>query len=697
MEDIKRIYKRFELGNMAAVYLIDREKHVELMLYPLDMEDKIQWNKKGQIDSLVQVMFDGDAVSSGFSAGHTFRNSSSTTDFRLVNNYMEESGNHVTITTSLKNQTGQLVSHILTYFYHENGFRIKSIIENEGSESVSVQMLSSFSIGRLTPFEEGEAPGQLKYYRFRSAWSAEGRMESGLIEDLQLEPSWSKHGVSVEKYGQTGSMPVRKFHPFAAIEDTANHVVWAAALACGCSWQMELYRRDENLCISGGLADYDFGHWMKTLDRGTCFESPEAFVTVVHDTFDAACNNLVSMQKEAEIFRESGKKLPVVFNEFCTTWGKPSEQLIGEIVGKLTNRDFDYFVIDAGWYADENDGWENNMGDWNVSSELFPNGMEKAVEIIKSAGLKPGIWFETEVVGKFANALQQEEHLLKKNGKLIRSGDRYFWDMRDPWVHDYLSEKMIHFLSHYGFEYVKIDYNESIGIGCDGASSLGQGLYENTLAVLDFYNEIHRKIPGIVIELCSSGGHRLEPSFLDATDMASFSDAHEQPEIPVIAANLHRIFRPEKSQIWSVIRKEDSLQRICYSITNTFLGVLCISGDVTELSPYQWQLVEKGISFYRKLDRITKNGITYHYGTIQQSYRSLRGWQGIVRENAKTREACIILHGFEENQDIEIPIEHDYKVISIYEAVKHKYCIGEGKIRANLRYAYDAMAILVKW
>lgn len=457
---------------------------------------------------------------------------------------------------------------------------------------------------------------------------------------------------------------------------------------------MELYRRDENLCISGGLADFDFGHWSKCIKPGESFESPEAVVTAVRGTLEEACENLVEAQERTEYFTGLGKKLPVVFNEFCTTWGNPSEQNIEQIAQKLKNKDFDYFVIDAGWYADENGGWENNMGDWNISAKLFPSGLEKTVETIKAAGMKPGIWFELEVVGKDARALTQQTHLLTKHGKVIQSGERFFWNMRDSWVKEYLSEKVIDFLSKYGFEYVKIDYNESIGIGCDCADSLGQGLYENIAAVQDFYRAIHKAIPGIVIELCSSGGHRLEPSFLDITDMASFSDAHEQLEIPVIAANVHRVMRPEKSQIWSVIRKEDSLKRICYSMSAAFLGVLCVSGDVTELSDAQWSMVQEGISFYRRLDGIIKDGVTSYYGTVQKSYRQLEGIQGILRKGTAVGEAYLVLHSFEPEQSIQIPIDEGFEPALIYEAGKHRYQMKAGYFQVTFQEAMDAMAVL---
>ncbi len=70
--------------------------------------------------------------------------------------------------------------------------------------------------------------------------------------------------------------------------------------------------------------------------------------------------------------RWSKKELPVIFNEFCTTWGKPSDENISRILTALGSRPFQYFVIDAGWYADPVKGWESNMGDWEVSQELFP-------------------------------------------------------------------------------------------------------------------------------------------------------------------------------------------------------------------------------------------------------------------------------------------------------------------------------------
>ncbi|MDD7643288.1 MAG: hypothetical protein PUK75_12600 [bacterium] len=79
---------------------------------------------------------------------------------------------------------------------------------------------------------------------------------------------------------------------------------------------------------------------------------------------------------------------------------------------------------------------------------------------------------------------QQTEHLLKRDGSVLTTSMRRFWDMRQEWVQEDLAKKVIGTLNTYGFEYMKMDYNDSIGVGCDGVESLGEGLRQNMEASL---------------------------------------------------------------------------------------------------------------------------------------------------------------------------------------------------------------------
>lgn len=674
MENMEKVVllKEYQLGDMRALYYIDREtKNVELIMLP-DGVKPLSWDEKNQvIDSLIQIKLVGDVYQGGYAGGGTLRQGESV--FRLQ--YEEQttctSDEKTEIITRLKDSRGYLAEHVLTWYHGAESVEMYTVFYNDSEKETSLEMISSFSLGGITPCTSGDAYDTLKVHRIRSVWSMEGRLETQAVEDFQLEPSWAGHAVRSERFGQVGSLPVNHYFPFVAVEDIKNDILWGAQLAHNASWQMEIYRKDDGLSISGGLADREFGQWIKNVKPQESFATPVAIVSVckgggvdhISQRLTAAGERFLKSTPVSE------QDLPVIFNEYCTTWGCPSHENISEILSVIKDKGISYFVIDCGWYKEEGIPWDISMGDYKVSEQLFPDGLEKTVETIKSYGMKPGIWFEIDNVGEASRAFHEEEHLLKRDGEILTTTMRRFWDMRDPWVQDYLTEKVIGFLKKYQFEYLKMDYNDTIGLGCDGAESIGEGLRRNMEESFAFVEKIKQEIPEIILENCASGGHRLEPSMMRICSMASFSDAHECPEIPVIAANLHRVILPGQSQIWAVIRKDDCNKRIAYSVAATFLGRMCLSGDVTELSASKWKTIEDGISFYKKISPIIKEGYTNWFGTIGKSYRHLHGWQGILRTGRDGR-AFVVYHIFDGTlpQECKVKLDdsYNYEIAGIY-------------------------------
>ncbi|MCF0133375.1 MAG: alpha-galactosidase, partial [Blautia sp.] len=562
-----------------------------------------------------------------------------------------------------------------------------------------------FSVTGLSPYLPGDCAGAIQVHRLQSRWSQEGRHLVQTLEELQLESSWNLDSVRCERYGQVGSLPVNRYFPFLALEDTKNHVFWGAQLAHPASWQMEIYRKDENIAFSGGLADREFGHWMKDLLPGGTFTTPEAILSTAHtDSFDLFTQRLVEAGEEAvNAAPASEQELPIIFNEYCTTWGCPSHENITGILKAIRDKGFSYFVIDCGWYKADGVPWDISMGDYVPSKTLFPEGLQKTVDAIHDAGLKAGIWFEIENVGHASEAFHYTEHLLKRDGYVLTGTRRRYWDMSDPWVKDYLRERVIGTLKTYGFEYMKIDYNDTIGIGCDGRESLGEGLRCNMQESMHFLEEVKREVPGIILENCASGGHRLEPGFMAAASMASFSDAHECVEIPIIAANLHWTILPRQSQIWAVIRETDDVKRIVYSVANTFLGRMCISGDVTNLSAEQWEAIERGIAFYRKIAPVIKKGQTYHLSPQIAQIRHPEGWQGIVRVGTEG-SAYALIHTFggeigsEIPQEIllELPQGCPRTIAEVYSDTEPEVCVENGRLLYHPTDNWRALAVLLK-
>ncbi len=519
--------------------------------------------------------------------------------------------------------------------YHikkDNTYECYTVFENTSNHDLTLDMLASFCIENI----DADI-----IHRATSFWSAEGKLLTQSLVDINMERSWSGHGTRVEKFGQIGSMPVRKWFPFIALENSKTKEFIGVQLYCASSWQIELFRNRDPLTLSGGLADFDYGHWCKTVKSGDSFTSPKAVVAFGISLNDV-CDRLVKAQNPR--ISNIDKDMPVIFNEYCTTWGNPTKENIEKIAKKISGSGIKYLVIDSGWYKKPEEDWWATIGDWNESKKLFPNGIKEICDLIKSYGLIPGIWFEFEKVAWLSDIYNKTEHLLKRDGVPVSVDGQRFLDMRDSWSIDYLTEKVIDFLRDNGFGYIKIDYNDSIGVGCDGAESLGEGLRQTVLGTQKFFKRISDELPDLVIEGCSSGGHRLEPSMMELVSQASFSDAHECLSIPLIAANVQRLIRPEQSQIWAVLREKDDIHRINYSLTAGFLGRLCLSGEIFDLKDEYWNNVIDAITFYGKIKDIIKNGKTTIIESSARDYNNPTGYQAVLREY--DNKALLIIHTF---------------------------------------------------
>lgn len=695
---MKTIYSKFQLGDMWALYLLDTESELcGLALLPDGYQDKLVMDGWWNIEPVVQMKLVGDPYSDGFIHGHSLKNTATTKGLKFMSQTVEE-GDVKRIITTLENN-GVEAKHILEYEPGATYMKMYSQVCSMREEQVTLEMLSSFNICAFSGISGELRMEDFVLHRLQSKWSMEGKLESTPFLDLQLEPAWLRIGANSVRFGEVGSMPVRRYFPWMIAEDTKFGYSIGAQLAHPASWQMEVYNIDERVSLSGGLADREFGHWTKNLSKGEVFETPKAILTVAKEDVDGISHRLTMAQRE-HLTRvpEVEQSLPVVFNEYCTTWGNPTEENMLKIINILKGKGIAYCVIDAGWHLKNGCDW-SDIGDWIVNRDRFPKGLAYIAEETRKAGMIPGLWFEMENAGDSSEIFKKEEVLLKRDGYPIQTCRRRFLDMRKQEVQEYLEERVIDRLEQDGFGYIKVDYNDNIGIGCDGAESLGEGLRQNMMGSQRFFRRMRERMPELVIENCSSGGHRLEPSMQSLTSMASFSDAHEWQAIPVIAANVTRAILPAQSQIWAVLRKNDDEKRLYYSLCNTFLGRMCLSGDVYDLADWQWKIVEESIRLYKVCAPVIKYGRNYIYGPLNKSYNHLKGWQAVCRVSDDEQQMVIVVHSFEDTEEpltITLPGgDASWETAELFCREGISVSLENGMLAVNGLTKYDGLMILI--
>ena len=193
---------RVAFGDMTAMFFREKGK-VCFTLVPAGMEEEIPEHCKllndtvgcrgytlsGDRDTLaiqpesaVQFKIAGDAYWDNFSAGRTMRNSGSVDQLRF-DGLRQEEGKAVLL---FHDGRGLQLEQTMRQLPGRPWIEINTTLTNSGSEAVTVEMLSSFSLGLLSPFQPDDGVECYRNHRWSSNWSAEGRHEPRSVEELGI-------------------------------------------------------------------------------------------------------------------------------------------------------------------------------------------------------------------------------------------------------------------------------------------------------------------------------------------------------------------------------------------------------------------------------------------------------------------------------------------------------------------------------
>lgn len=679
--------KFYNLGDIAVCF-ITVDGVTETVFVPADMTDRLNDEKLAGISPLgwmispetqVHIALSGDGISNDFSPGNTLRNSDTAFSLKFKGaKYEEQSGKQILI-AAFENDKGLVARQV--YSCTGAGYlETYTELENRG-DNVIVEALPSFNMARISPFERFDDPNDIVIHRLLSNWSGEGKLYSVSAADIAFEASWSGLGVRTMRISQTGTMPARGYLPFISVEDKKNGVCWAAETEAPASWTIEAVFRNNAISVGGGRGDFLSAHWRKTLKTGETEKTNKAYLTVTKGSLENAAARLARHFDDTDEIKDVERDLPVLYNEYCYTWGKPEANTLEKMLPEIAALGCKYFVIDDGWFYNVYNDKRYVIGDWNVNKEYYPEGLKAFADKVRSYGMIPGVWYEFEGVSEHSDVYRDHpDWLLTRDGKIINNGGRAFLDFRKEEVLNYLREKVIKNLVNCGIGYMKVDYNSNAGFGADGAESYGEAIRQHIDAVLAFFEEIKRSVPSLVLEICSSGGMRHEPRFLSLGDMCSFSDAHENAGGVPVAINLHRFIPPRKLQIWATIRDDYNADDVKFTVAKAMLGRICFSGNLGKKPQEIIDILKESVSFYEKLKPTIANGdtITIENGGIS-TYLFTKGSPYLVRRSADGKKKIVYAFAIDsENHDFSIDCG-DYSVLDTFNAPENTH-IADGKL-----------------
>ncbi len=485
-----------------------------------------------------------------------------------------------------------------------------SRVTNEGASPVGIEFLSSAMLHGLASPQNYDR--ELNIHVALNSWMAEGQWhtlrpsEMGFVENERT--SWSE-----ARAGSVGSWSTERYLPMAMVENTRLGLLWFWQIEHNGSWYWEVSNvsarnnyADDVYAYLGGPDDLHSAAW-KQLKPGETYETVPVAVGCVPGGFAHAVDALTRYRRLA-CQKSVGKnsRCPVIFNDYMNClWGDPTEPKELPLIAAAAKAGCEYFVIDAGWYADIDEDWSQTIGSWQPSVTRWPHTLKFVLDRIRDHGMIAGLWLEPEVAGaKSLLAQKPNDWFFMRHGKRVLKNSRYLLDFRNPEVRQYLDQVMARLVNEYGIGYIKMDYNVDSLQGTEvNAESFGQGLLEHNRAHLAWLDSILNRYPDLVIENCGSGGGRMDYAMLSRLQLQSMTDQEDYLKLPAILVGSSAAVLPEQLAIWSYpLAKADADQASFNMVT----GMMCRihqSGRLDALSDQAWKQVVDGIRIYKEVLR----------------------------------------------------------------------------------------------
>lgn len=515
--------------------------------------------------------------------------------------------------------TGLSAKTTLTVFPGIPVVRFSTTVTNRGHQAITLTQAASAVIGGLTTREK-EWWNSYTVSTANNSWFREVQWRHQTLPDVGVDDfGVAELGSDRSAYGvfalsNRGTWSTGAHLPMGYLQRNDGGETWLWQIEHNGSWRWELGDWKDSVYLAAtGPESKDHG-WVQPLAPGQTFTTVPAAVSHILDGYEAAFGALTAYRRRLRRRHQDNDNMSLIFNDYMNClMGDPDEQKVLALVQPALDCGAEYFVIDAGWYADDGNWWDD-VGFWEPSTKRFPSGFDTLLRKIRANGLIPGLWMEPEVIGvrcEVANQLPKDAFFIDADHKLIER-KRYQLDFRHPLVRERMHGIICKLVKDYGVGYFKFDYNIEVVSGTTAnAPSPGAGQLDHNRAYLSWVNEVFDRHPGLVIESCSSGAARMDYAMLATHSLQSTSDQQDPVRYAAIAAAAPTAVTPEQSATWAYPQKSWPAEMNALTVVNSLLGRVHLSGRLDELEAGQLKLIKDGMTVYKEIRGDLKTALPF--------------------------------------------------------------------------------------
>ncbi len=217
--------------------------------------------------------------------------------------------------------------------------------------------------------------------------------------------------------------------------------------------------------------------------------------------------------------RDGNTPRPIVLNSWEGTYFDFTEDALVKMMDGVNKMGGEMFVLDDGWFGEHEfarDSIYSGLGDWGVNNAKLPKGLEHLITQAKERDLGFGLWFEPEMVSPNSQLFNQHPEwvIQQADRESLLYRQQLVLDLSNPEVQEYVYQSIATILAkHPTISYIKWDCNRSFtSVGSlylpkDKQSHLWNDYVQGLYGV---YRRIEQNFPQVLLQICASGGGRID-------------------------------------------------------------------------------------------------------------------------------------------------------------------------------------------
>jgi alpha-galactosidase len=452
-------------------------------------------------------------------------------------------------------------------------------------------------------------PGASELTTTHGAWAAEFNAQ--------------RHTLPVGTFttGYRGVQTGHAFNPFFLANKPGqaweeNGIVYFGALAYSGAWQFTFeHLHSGDLRVHGGYHPFDFE---LTLAPGETHTTPALVCGVSDEGWGGASRRLHAFTRERLLPQTPLR--PVLYNSWEATHFDLSYDGQMALAQKAAALGVELFVLDDGWFGGRRTAF-SGLGDWWVSADVFPDGLQPLIAEVHRLGMQFGLWFEPEMVNPDSDLYRQHpDWVLHFPGRPRTEGRmQLVLDFGREEVAAYIFEALDRMLSRHEIDFIKWDMNRSVS---EPGSAAGKGIWRAHVAgVYRLMDRLRRKYPKLSLQSCSGGGGRIDLGILQHADQVWTSDNTDALDRIRIQEGFSLAYPARVMEAWVTHEQNQQTARVAALSTRfdvAMRGVLGIGADLNGLDEAELAEYARYVAFYKRFRHVVQEGDLYRLSRLEE-------------------------------------------------------------------------------